>query len=149
VVEFGGFSTPSELTEAELVELTDTLWEIFNERDWDRFFELTKPDFTAQTDPLWPDGGTLTGKEENIRFLNRFLEPWEALDYERREAPELINERLVERGSWIGTGRATGIDGRIDFTVVVEMTDGLVSRMEYFIDHAAAMEYATTGERPA
>jgi hypothetical protein len=126
----------------ELIRISDGVWKAFDDRDWDALYALTTPGFVVRTDERWPGGGEFHGREAQQRFFDQFLEPWETLSYERTAEPEVIGSRVVERGAWIGTGRSTGIEGRIDFTAVATLTDGLVARTDFFIDHDAAMAFA-------
>ncbi len=136
------------MTTEEMLALSDELWTAFAERDWDRYFERTSPDIVTRTDPRWPDGGEFHGREEALRFLDSFLAPWESLRYERRGGNERVGDRLLEKGAWLGVGRTTKIEGRIDFTVVGKFRDGLMTRIEFFIVHDEALEYLRTGVRP-
>jgi len=137
------------MTSEEMLELSDACWEALNARDWDSYFEWVAPDLVTRTDPRWPDGGEFRGREQIMRFMEAFLDPWESLRYERRAGPERVGDRMMEEGSWLGTGRSTGIDGRIDFTVVGEFRGKLVSRLEFFLSHEEALDYLRTGERPS
>ena len=127
---------------ADLVAVSDRLWGAFNARDWNRFFSLATPDYVARTDVRWPGGGEFRGRDELMRFLEQFLDPWEELRYERTDDPEIINGHVVERGRWAGRGRATGIEGSIDFTSVATFRDGLMARSDFFIDHDEALRFA-------
>jgi ketosteroid isomerase-like protein len=131
----------SEGADADLVAVSEGIWSAFNARDWDRFFSLTTSDYVVRTDPRWPGGGEFHGRDELLRFLEQFLEPWEELRYERMAEPEPINGCVVERGRWAGRGRATGIEGSIEFTSVATLRDGLVARIDFFIDHGEALEF--------
>jgi hypothetical protein len=139
---------PAATTTEEMLATSDELWRALDARDWDRWFARAQPDFVLRTDPRWPDGGEFRGREEILRFMGSFLDPWESLRYERRAGPERVGDRMLEEGSWLGTGRTTGIDGRIDFSVVGEFREGLMSRLEFFIVHEEAQEYLRTGVRP-
>jgi hypothetical protein len=136
------------VTKEEMVALSERGWASFNERDWDGFFANATPDIATRTDPRWPDGGEFIGREEIVPFIEAFLEPWDELRYERSEDPEVVGGKLVEKGAWVGTGRSTGIAGRIDFTSVLILRGGLIERLDVFFDHEDALEFARTGKRP-
>jgi hypothetical protein len=138
-----------ELTAAEFLSLSDSIWAAFNARDWDAFYALTTDDYSTHTDPLWPGGGGFHGREEIDRSLRQFLEPWEELHYERKADPVMIGGRAVERGAWLGTGRSTGIVGEIEFTLVQTVRDRLLARSDFFLDHEDALAFARgAAERP-
>jgi hypothetical protein len=131
-----------------MLALSERGWAAFNERDWDRFFANATSDVATRTDPRWPDGGEFIGREEIVPFLEAFLEPWDELRYERMEDPDVVDGKLVEKGAWVGTGRSTGIAGRIDFTSVMFVRGRLIERLDVFFDHEDALEFARTGKRP-
>ncbi|MDP9187962.1 MAG: nuclear transport factor 2 family protein, partial [Actinomycetota bacterium] len=81
----------SEAPPATLLAVVDGLWKSFNGRDWDRFFTLTTADYVARTDPQWPGGGEFRGREQLLGFLEQFLEPWEAMRYERTSDARMVN----------------------------------------------------------
>jgi hypothetical protein len=135
-------------TREEMQAISDRQWSAFNARDWEALYESTTPDFTAKTDPRWPGGGEFSGREAQMRFFEQFLDPWEKLRYERVGEPTALNGRMVERGAWIGVGRTTGIEGRLDFTVVTTFEDGLVKRLDFFISHDEALAFAEQGSEP-
>jgi hypothetical protein len=138
----GAGAADAAMTKAEMVEAADRSWDAFARRDLDTLFALARPDFAIKTDPLWPDGGEFTGREQIERFLGQFLEPWESLRFERTGEPEVIGGKLLQPGAWVGRGRATGIDGRIDFTVIATYEQGLTSRLDFFIKHEDALAFA-------
>jgi hypothetical protein len=80
-----------------------------------------------------------------MRFFDQFLDPWEELRYERSGEPVILNGQMVEQGAWVGVGRATGIEGRIDFTLVTTIENGLVKRSDFFISHDEALAFASGG----
>jgi hypothetical protein len=137
----------AEPASAELLAISDRLRSAFNARDWDAFYELTTDDFTAKTDPRWPGGGEFSSRDEQMRFFEQFLDPWEELRYERSGEPVVLKGQLVEQGAWVGVGRATGIEGKLDFTLVTTIEDGLVKRSDFFISHDEAVAFAQDGAR--
>jgi ketosteroid isomerase-like protein len=138
----GAGAADAAMTKAEMVEVADRSWDALGRQDLEALFSCATPDFTIKTDPLWPDGGEFSGREAIERFLGQFLEPWESLRFESTDEPELIGGKLVQPGAWVGRGRATGIDGRIEFTVVSTYVQGLTSRLDFFIKHKDALAFA-------
>lgn len=125
--------------------LHDALFEAFNERDWSRFYSLFTPDFVVATDPAWPGGGEYRGREQFERFVEQFLEPWEELRYEPAGEPFEVNGRLIQRGSWVGRGRTTGIPGRVEFSVVTTARGERIARGDFFLSERDAIEFARSG----
>jgi hypothetical protein len=126
-----------------MLAVRDRLWTTFNARDWDAYFELATDDVVMRTDPAWPGGGTYRGREEIMHFAEQFLEPWEELRYEQVGDHDVIDERrLVERGSWVGSGLASGIAGTVEFTVVISFRGPLIERADFFLSEPEALEFA-------
>jgi ketosteroid isomerase-like protein len=52
----------------------------------------------------------------------------------------------VARTDWGGRGRASGIDLRSSLSAVFDIRDGQIIRIEFYFDHANALEAAGGGE---
>jgi hypothetical protein len=126
----------------ELVALHERVFDAFNRRDWEGMFSLQTDDIAVRSDPRWPGGGEFRGREEIMRFMDQFLEPWEEIRYQAVSNPIEVNGRLVERGSWVGSGRSSGIPGTVEFTVVTSPRAGRMARMDVFLSHKDAVDYA-------
>jgi len=51
-----------------------------------------------------------------------------------------VGDRVVARFDWGGRGRASGIDLRSSLTAIHTVRDGRIVKIEYFFDHAEALE---------
>ena len=125
-----------------MTALHEALFDAFNRRDWERFYSLFTPDFVVATDPAWPGGGEYQGREEFGRFMAQFLEPWDELRYEAVEEPFEVNGHLIQRGSWVGRGRATGIPASLEFSVVTTVSEKRIARGDFFLSERDAIEFA-------
>jgi len=124
-----------------MVDVFHALMGAWNDREVDRMFSFLTEDAELRTDPDWPDGGQFKGRDEISRFRNQFIEAWD-VDYERIADPIRVGDRLVERGRWSGKGRASGIEGTIEFTSVLTYEGRLISSMRAFFDHEEAVAFA-------
>ena len=52
----------------------------------------------------------------------------------------------MARTDWGGKGRASGIDLRSDLTTIFTVRDGQFTKIEFFFDHAQALEAAGLSE---
>jgi ketosteroid isomerase-like protein len=51
-----------------------------------------------------------------------------------------VGDRVVARMDWGGRGRASGIDLRSNLTSISTVRDGKVAKIEWYFDHAKALE---------
>jgi ketosteroid isomerase-like protein len=114
----------------------------WNKRDFDSMLGLLTDEVVLRTDPDWPGGGEFKGRAAVRDFMDEFIEPWGDVRYEVTERAFRIGDRLVERGRWSARGRASGIEGTIEFTSVVGFDGPLVARNEVFLDHEVALRLA-------
>ncbi len=124
-----------------MVDVFHALMDAGNDREVDRMFSFLVEDAELRTDPDWPDGGQFNGRDEISRFRNQFIEAWD-VNYERIGDPFRVGDQLVERGRWAGKGRASGIEGTIEFTSVLTYEGRLIFRMRVFFDHEEAVACA-------
>jgi ketosteroid isomerase-like protein len=53
---------------------------------------------------------------------------------------------VVSRTDWGGKGRASGIDLRASLSSIITVRDGQITKIEFFFDHAQALEAAGLSE---
>jgi ketosteroid isomerase-like protein len=90
---------------------------------------------------VFPEAKPLRGRDEYRRFLAEIDEGWEGGDKLGviREV-FAVGDRVVARADWGGRGRASGIDLRSSLTGVYDIRDGQIIRIEFYFDHAKALE---------
>jgi ketosteroid isomerase-like protein len=130
-----------ELGLAARVERFHEVMEAWNTRDLDRMFSMVTDDVMLLTDPDWPGGGSFQGRDQILRFMDEFVEPWEDVRYETVTEGFEVGDQFVERGRWSATGRTTGIEGVIEFTSVVSFAGPQISRMAAYFDHDEALAH--------
>ena len=99
------------------------------------------PIFVISTATEWPGGGTYSGHRQVRAFLEEFLDHWQQIRYEH-ERRERVSGRFVERGRWVGRGRASGAPSAVDFYTCWSVNDGLITRMDVFARRAEALDCA-------
>jgi ketosteroid isomerase-like protein len=90
----------------------------------------------------WPDAKPFRGREEYRRFdadIDKDFEGGAKLEIKEIFA---TGDRVVARTDWGGRGRASGIDLRVDLTTIFTVRDGRIAKIEFFFDHAQALEAA-------
>jgi ketosteroid isomerase-like protein len=124
----------------ENVEVIRAAHEAWNAGDMDAVRETLGPDVIVQTVGDWPEAGPYVGREAVMSFLEQLREPWDADTLE--ETSDLLHaaDRVVVTYVWRGVGH--GPASNMEFTVVWSLRKGKVGGIEFFWDHAKALEAA-------
>jgi ketosteroid isomerase-like protein len=94
----------------------------------------------------FPEANPFRGREEFRRYIAGIDQDWEGGG--RSEIKEIfpVGDRVVVRVDWGGRGRASGIDLRSSLTGIYTFRDGQIATIEFFFDHAQALEAAALSE---
>jgi ketosteroid isomerase-like protein len=130
----------------ENVELVRSASEAYIAGDIDAYADLMAEDVEVRPDASLPDAKPFRGREEFRSFLTDLDQGWEGRG--RAEIREVfpVGDRVVARGDWGGKGRASGIDLRSNLTAIYTIREGRITKVEYFLDHAKALEAAGLSE---
>src|SRR5436190_9211517 len=131
----------------ENVELVRAVAEAYISGDREAYLDFMAEDVEIRPDvSRWPEAKPFRGREEFRRFNADVDQGWEG--GARAEIREVlpVDDRVVVRADWGGTGRASGIDLRSNLTSIFTVRDGQIIRIEYFFDHAKALEAAGLSE---
>jgi ketosteroid isomerase-like protein len=120
--------------------------EAWNAGDMDAYRDLYHPDTIMRSPEGWPETGPFVGREAVMRQFEQLRRTWDA------EASEPISfidagDRVVVRQIWRGVGH--GPDLNMEFTTVNTMRKGRIFYLEFFWDHAEALEAAGLSEQDA
>ena len=104
------------------------------------FLEAAHPDVELREDPAWPGSGNYRGVEQ-VRQL--MLDRMDTLDFDQ-QTEELIavDDKVVALVRWRGRGRASGAQGELSLAIVWTVREKAITRVEFFIDRAEALEAA-------
>ncbi len=122
----------------ENVEVDRATFKAWNAGDMDALRDLYAPDIIMRTPKGWPEPGPFIGREAVMRQFEQSRETWDA------DAVELISDfidvgdRVAVRMIWRGAGH--GPEANIEFTNVVTERQGRIVLIEFFWDHAEALE---------
>ena len=131
----------------ENVEIVRATVEAWNAGDMDALRELHDPDVIARPPEGWPEPGPFVGREALMRQYAQMRETWDT------DASEPISDfidavdRVVVRFIWRGMGH--GPESSMELTNVVTIRKGKIVTMEYFWDHAEALETLGLSEQDA
>jgi uncharacterized protein len=122
----------------ENVEVVRGVFEAWNAGDMDAVRELFDPDVMWRVAEGWPEPGPFVGREAVIRFLEQLRDTWDADTVE--PIGDFIDaaDRVVVRYIWRGAGH--GPEANMEFTGVLTVRRGRVVFVEFFWDHAEALE---------
>ena len=123
----------------ENVEIVQAAYDAWNAGDTDALREVHDPGVIIVTVlEGWPEPGPIVGREAVMRWFEQLRGTWDA------DALELISDfivagdRVVVRQNWRGAGH--GPQSNIGLTVVFTVRKGRIFLIEYFRDHADALE---------
>jgi ketosteroid isomerase-like protein len=122
----------------ENVKVVQAQFEAWNKGDMDAYRELYDPDVMWRAAEGWPEPGPFVGREAVMRFVEQLRDTWDA------DALEPIGDfidaadRIVVRFIWRGVGH--GPETSMEFTGVFTVRKGRIFGVEFFWDHAEALE---------
>jgi ketosteroid isomerase-like protein len=81
------------------------------------------------------------GREERIRFQQRWIEDWGDFQFDPKEVIDIGDGRVLVWGRILGSGLSSGAGFASDWAVLLTTSSaGRVVREEFFFDHAEALE---------
>jgi ketosteroid isomerase-like protein len=128
------------------VDIVHAGYEAWNSGDMDALRELYDPEAILRTPKDWPEPGPFVGREAVMREFEQWRETWDA---DSLESISIIDagDRVVVRQRWRGVGH--GPDLNMEVSVVTTMRKGKTILIEFFWDHAEALEAVGLSEQDA
>jgi ketosteroid isomerase-like protein len=121
-----------------------TNFEAWNAGDMDTWRDLLDPDVIMRNPEGWPEPGPQVGREAVVRFTEQLRDTWHADSLEVVSDYAASADRVAVRFVWHGVGE--GPDPNLELTGVYTVRDGTIFGMEFFWDHAAALEVVGMSE---
>jgi ketosteroid isomerase-like protein len=120
------------------VEVVRASIDAWNAGDMGAVRELLAPDVVLRMPEDWPEPGPFVGRDAVMRQGDQMRETWDADSAE--PISEFIDfaDHVVVRFIWRTAGR--GPEANIEFTIIYTVRKGNISLMEYFMEHAEALE---------
>jgi ketosteroid isomerase-like protein len=101
--------------------------------------ELYDPDLTIMRMPDgWPEPGPIVGRDAVMRQWALQRETWDADTLESIGPLTSAGDRVVGRFIWHGAGH--GPEANLEITAVYTVRKGRILILEFFWDHAEALE---------
>jgi ketosteroid isomerase-like protein len=129
------------MADADNVDLTRRLVELWNAGDVDAVVDLFTEDAAMIAGAEWPDQAQYHGREGVRANIEGWRSVWESSRIEP-ERVEAYGERVVASGAWVTRGRASGIEGDMPFVILLTLRDGKIAVLEWFTDHDEAVAAA-------
>ena len=119
------------------VETVKATYGAWNAGDMNALRELLHPDVIQRSPEGWPEPGPFVGREAVMRWWEQLREAWDA---DALEPISFIDagDRVVVRQIWRGAGH--GPEVNLDITNVFTVRKGRIFYLEFFWDHAEALE---------
>jgi ketosteroid isomerase-like protein len=122
----------------ENVEIAEAFFEAWNAGDMPAVRELFAPDIVVRTPENWPEPGPYVGRDAVMRQLEQNRGAWDADMIEPIGDFIGVADRVVGRYIWRGAG--SGPETRFELTFVATVRNAKMLAVEYFWDHAEALE---------
>src|SRR3954454_7361156 len=103
----------------------------------DAVLELHVPSVLGRPPRGWPESGPFVGREAVARQFEQLRETWDADSLEPINDFIDAGDRVAVRYIWRGAGH--GPEANIEITLVLTVRNGRILFLEYFWDHAEAL----------
>ena len=125
----------------EIVRATFDAW---NAGDMDALGEPLGSDAILRMPEDWPEPGPYVGREAVMRQWEQQRETWDADTLELTSDFIDVADRVAVRFVWHGVG--SGPDASIEVTGIYTVRAGKIRTIQFFRDHAEALEAAGVSE---
>jgi ketosteroid isomerase-like protein len=102
------------------------------------FLEAAHPDVEWREDPAWPGSATYRGVEQVREVI---LDRMGTLDFDQQTEDLIdVDDKVLLLVRWVGRGKASGAQGEISMAMVWTVREQAITRVEFFLDRARALE---------
>ncbi len=127
----------------ENVETAKVFYEAWNAGDMDGVRDTYDPDVIVRTEEAWPERGPYVGIDAVMRWLEQLRETWDTDVLDTISFTD-AGDRVVVRQIWRTAGH--GPEVNLEVTSVSTFRKGKSILVEFFWDHAAALELVGLSE---
>ena len=122
------------------MEIVRNYFKVWNAGDMEGVRELYDPDAVMEAAPDWPEPGPFVGRDAVMQQLSQARGAFDSDSVEFLSDPVAVGDRVIARVGWHGVGRGPQSD--MELTTVFTIRDGRILNVQYFWDHAEALEAA-------
>jgi ketosteroid isomerase-like protein len=102
------------------------------------FLEAAHPDVEWREDPDWPGFAAYRGVEQVRQVI---LDRMDTLDFDQQTEDLIqVDDKVVALVRWVGRGKTSGAQGEISMAMIWTVRDQLITKIEFFLDRAQALE---------
>jgi len=124
----------------ENIEAVRAYFRLWNAGDMGGVQEFYDADAVMEIPPDWPEPGPFIGRDAVMQQLNGARAAFGTDSLEFLSDPVAVGDRVIVRVGWHGVG--TGPQSDMAWTSVITLRDGRFINVQYFWDHAEALEAA-------
>ena len=124
----------------ENVRIVQAGIEAYNAQNWDALCEMHDPSVIARAIEGWPEPGPFVGRDAVMRQFARVRAAWDTDAIEPIDDFLDAGDRVIVRVFFHGSG--FGPEANLEFTIVYTVRERKIFFIEYFWDHAEALEAA-------
>jgi ketosteroid isomerase-like protein len=106
--------------------------------------ELYDPEVIMRAPPGWPEPGPFVGRDAVMQQFRQVRDAFDKDSIEFMSDLLAAGDRVIVRTNWHGTGHGPQSD--LEWTTVCTVRNGRIFGVEYFWDHAEALEAAGLSE---
>jgi len=122
----------------ENVEVMRAGFAAWNAGDMETLRDSLDPNVVQRNPEGWPEPGPLVGREAVMRNWEQARELFQSDAVEPTSDLIDAGDRVLARMIWRGAGR--GPEAHVEWTIVYTLREGKISLIEFFWDHAEALE---------
>jgi ketosteroid isomerase-like protein len=123
------FLPMSETTPEQVVRRLAETWNAGEAEPWMAVFD---PEIVFLSSESWPESGPFEGPEAMRTFAEDFRAVWEDVQLEIVELFPGEDGAIAGACQWVTRGRASGVEGRLDFAIATWTRDGRIYRGQFF-----------------
>ena len=102
------------------------------------FLDAAHSDLEWREDPAWPGSATYRGVEQVRQVI---VDRMDTLDFDQQTEDLIpVDDKVVALVRWRGRGKASGAQGEISLAIVWTVRERAITRLEFFLDRAEALE---------
>jgi ketosteroid isomerase-like protein len=120
--------------------------EAFQRGDLEAFLAFLDPDVELVSPAELPNPVHTHGRDGYVQWYSRWLEAWETFEVEAEEFEPAGEQHVVMRVIQRGVGKGSGIEVEMPIYYMVEVGDGMATRVHLCPDREAALAAAEAGE---
>jgi ketosteroid isomerase-like protein len=129
------------------VEIVRAAYSAWNAGDMEALGALYAVDAVTRGLDDWPEAGPNVGRDAIVTQYRRMIDAWDENSVQMVGPPVEAGDRVAVRTSLRGAGR--GPEFKVELSGVYTLRNGLIQSVDFFWDHAEALEAAGFSEPSA